>query len=225
MKKIMRFAGAVIIGALVLAGASVMASSSGPGISAEEALKSLMDGNKRYVDGKARGIMMHDQAARNKLVAGQKPYAIILSCSDSRVPPELVFDKGLGEIFVVRVAGNVVEKGAILGSIEYAAEHLGVPLVMVLGHEKCGAVKATVESKGHAEGNIGSIVAAIAPAIGRAKGADPEDVADANLDMVKENLTAVSPVLAKIVAEGRLKIVTGKYHMDHGDVVLRDGLK
>lgn len=225
MTKKMKLIGMIMTGALLLAGSTGMASSSGPGISAEAALKNLMDGNKRYVEGKMSGTKVCDLEARQKLVAGQHPYAIILACSDSRVPPELLFDEGLGEIFVVRVAGNVAEKGAVLGSVEYAAEHLGVPLVMVLGHEKCGAVKATVDSKGHAEGNIGSIVSAIGPAIGQAKGADAEAVADANLDLVKKNLTEGSPVLAKLVAEGKLKIVTGKYHLDHGDVILKDGLK
>lgn len=225
MRKRMKLIGMIMTGALLLAGATSMASSEGPGITAEAALKNLMEGNKRYVEGKMSGTKMCDLEARHKLVAGQKPYAIILSCSDSRVPPELVFDEGLGEIFVVRVAGNIATQGAVLGSIEYAAEHLGVPLVMVLGHEKCGAVKATVDSKGHAEGNIGGIVSAIAPALSQAKGAEAEDVADANLELVKKNLTAGSPVLAKLVEEGKLKIVTGKYHLDNGDVVIKDGLR
>lgn len=225
MKKIMKFTGAILVGALILAGSSSMASESGYGITAEAAMKNLMDGNKRYVDGKMSGIMACGKEVRNNLVTGQKPYAIILSCSDSRVPPELIFDEGLGEIFVVRVAGNVAEKGAVLGSVEYAAEHLKVPLLMILGHEKCGAVKATVDSKGHAEGNIGGIVSAIAPAIDQAKSAGAEDVADANLDLVKKNLTAGSPILAKLVADGKLKIVTAKYHIDHGDVIVKEGIK
>jgi len=90
------------------------------------------------------------------------------SCSDSRVPPEIIFDKGLGEIFVVRVAGNVLDP-VVLGSIEYAAEHLGSPLVMVLGHERCGAVTAAVDAKGKPEGNIGAIIKNIAPAVKQAK--------------------------------------------------------
>ncbi len=224
MKKAIGIAAAIFVATIFLCNPSSIASSSGPGMSADQALKNLMDGNKRYVDGKARGIMAHGREVRDRLVAGQKPYAVILSCSDSRVPPELIFDEGLGEIFVVRVAGNVAEKGAVLGSVEYAAEHLGVPLLMVLGHEKCGAVKATVDSQGHGEGNIGHIVSAIAPALARAKGAGAEAVADANLDIAKENLTAGSPVLAKLVSEGKLKIVTAKYHIDHGDVVLMKGL-
>ena len=225
MKKVIWLAVAILVGALFLCSSLSIASSSGPGISAEQALKNLMDGNKRYVDGKARGIMAHGQQVREGLVAGQKPYAVVLCCSDSRVPPELIFDEGLGEIFVVRVAGNLAEKGAVLGSVEYAAEHLGVPLLLVLGHEKCGAVKATVESQGHGEGNIGHIISGIAPALIKAKGTEAEAVADANLDIVKKNITAGSPVLAKLVSEGRLKIVTAKYHIDHGDVELRQGLK
>ena len=107
---------------------------------------------------------MCDLPTRTSLSKSQKPYAIILSCSDSRVPPELIFDKGLGEVFVVRVAGNIPDP-VVLGSIEYAAEHLGSPLVMVLGHERCGAVTATVDSKGKTTGsaNIDAIVKAIEP--------------------------------------------------------------
>lgn len=225
MKKTTGLTVAIFIGAFFLCGPFSMASSSGPNISAEQALKNLMDGNKRYVDGKVKGIMSHGREVRDELVTGQNPYAVVLSCSDSRVPPELIFDEGLGEIFVVRVAGNVAEKGAVLGSIEYAAEHLGVPLLMVLAHEKCGAVKATIDSRGRGEGNIGQIVSAIAPALARAKGGSAEAVADANLDIVTENLIAGSSVLAKLVSEGRLKIVTAKYHLDHGDVEIKKGLK
>ena len=192
--------------------------------SAAEALVKLQDGNKRYVESHMSGVTYCNKADREKLVAGQHPYAIILSCSDSRVPPELVFDEGLGEIFVVRVAGNIVDP-VVLGSIEYAAEHLGTPLIMIMGHEKCGAVKATLDSKGHAEGNIGAIVSGIAPALKTAKAQDAESVADANIALVKANLTAQSSLLAGLVKEGRVKIVTAKYHIDTGVVALIDGLK
>ena len=138
------------------------ASGGGAGVSADEALQRLLDGNGRYVQSKLGACAHSDAAAREKLARTQHPYAIILACSDSRVPPELVFDKSLGEIFVVRVAGNVADP-IILGSIEYAAEHLGSKLIMVLGHERCGAVTATVNNKGKPEGNIGAIISAIQP--------------------------------------------------------------
>jgi carbonic anhydrase len=198
-------------------------------ITPEQALQKLADGNQRYVQQQMTGVKLCAVGERQKLASSQAPFAIILSCSDSRVPPELIFDEGLGEIFVVRVAGNVVDP-IILGSIEYAAEHLGSPLIMVLGHERCGAVKATVESKGKAEGNIGAIVSAIAPALkGAPKNDDKaqyvEGVVAENIKLVKASLTPKSPVLAELAKEGKLKIVTAKYDLDDGKVTVIEGLK
>ncbi|NJC87423.1 MAG: carbonic anhydrase [Desulfuromonas sp.] len=198
-------------------------------ITPEQALQKLADGNQRYVQQQMTGTKLCALSERQKLAGSQAPYAIILSCSDSRVPPELIFDEGLGEIFVVRVAGNVVDP-IILGSIEYAAEHLGSPLVMVLGHERCGAVKATVETNGKAEGNIGSIVSAIAPALKASPKNDDkalfvEGVVNENIKLVKNSLTAKSKVLAELAKEGKLKIVTAKYDLDDGKVTVIDGLK
>lgn len=200
-----------------------------PKVTPEEALQKLVEGNQRYVQQQMTGIKLCAVGERQKLAGSQAPYAIILSCSDSRVPPELIFDEGLGEIFVVRVAGNIADP-VVLGSIEYAAEHLGSPLVMVLGHERCGAVKATVETGGKAEGNIGAIVTTIAPALnGAAKNDDKsryvENVVAENIKLVKESLTAKSPVLAELAKTGKLKIVTAKYDLDDGKVTLLDGLK
>jgi carbonic anhydrase len=137
---------------------------SGTSVSPDEALQKLMDGNKHFVENKLTNAAMSDSATRTSLAKFQKPYAIILTCSDSRVPPEIIFDKGLGEIFVIRVAGNIPDP-VVLGSIEYAAEHLGSPLVMVLGHERCGAVTATVDAKGKSTGsaNIDAIIKVIQP--------------------------------------------------------------
>jgi carbonic anhydrase len=117
-------------------------SDTGTGITADEALQKLMDGNRHYVEQQMTNQKKCSQSVRESLAKGQNPYAIILSCSDSRVPPEIIFDKALGEIFVVRVAGNVPDP-IVLGSIEYAEEHLGSPLIMVLGHERRGAVTAS----------------------------------------------------------------------------------
>ncbi len=229
MKKSFTAVGALAVGALCLG--SALASSPAPGITPEHSLTMLMDGNKRYVDNQMTGVKTCDIKSRKELSGSQTPYAIILSCSDSRVPPELIFDEGLGEIFVVRVAGNVVDP-VILGSIEYAAEHLGSPLVMVLGHERCGAVKATVDSKGKGEGNIGSIVKGIAPALKKAQAAQKpasqdkaefvEQVVNENIQLVKVNLTRQSPILAKLAKEGKLRIVTAKYDLDDGIVSLMD---
>jgi len=203
------------------------ASSAGAGISADEALQKLMDGNQRYVESKMGACSSSDATAREKLATSQHPYAIILSCSDSRVPPELIFDKALGEIFVVRVAGNVADP-IVLGSIEYAAEHLGSPLIMVLGHERCGAVTAAVDAKGKPEGNIGAIVKEIQPSAKKAKeikkGKSHEEVVDCavtvNVKSVAASLTKRSKVLAEQLKEGKIKIVAARYDLDDGKVTL-----
>lgn len=216
-----------IIVALVLTCAVAWASGSGPGMTADEALAKLMEGNQHYVAGGLTNQKMSDAATRQSLATGQKPYAIILSCSDSRVPPEIIFDKGLGEIFVVRVAGNVVDP-IVLGSIEYAVEHLGTPLVVVLGHERCGAVTAAVDAKGKSEGNIGAIVKAIKPAVAQArkemKGQDHavlvEAAIDRNIHEVVLNMMKKSPVIAEMAAAGKVRIVEAKYDLDDGKVNL-----
>jgi len=224
---------ATLVATVSVCAALALASGGGAGVTADEALQKLMDGNKRYVESKLNACGETTAAAREKLATGQKPYAIILSCSDSRVPPEIIFDKSLGEIFVVRVAGNVPNP-VVLGSIEYAADHLGSPLIMVLGHERCGAVKATVEAKGEAEGNIGAIVKAIAPALKKAKKDCPdckdcekkdpaklvECVVDENAKMVAAGLTKQSKVIGHLVKEGKVKIVSAKYDLDDGKVTL-----
>jgi len=188
---------------------------------ADEALKELKAGNERFVKGKAA---RHNQDLKRvkAVVAGQKPEAVILGCADSRVPPEVIFDEGIGDLFVVRVAGNIAEP-ATTGSIEYAAEHLGVPLIVVLGHHKCGAVKATAEAHGPAEGNIGEIVKELQPAVEAAR-AKPgkrglvDDAVHANVDVVKRQLTSESKVLEHLVHEGKVKIVTAVYDLDSGKV-------
>lgn len=211
---------------------------SGTDMSPDEALQKLMDGNKRYVENKLTNAAMSDSATRTSLAKSQKPYAIIFTCSDSRVPPEIIFDKGLGEIFVVRVAGNVPDP-VVLGSIEYAAEHLGSPLVMVLGHERCGAVTAAVDSKGKSTGspNIDAIVKVIGPNVkiaandcdackGEKKCAETkknefvECVIDANAKTVAASLTKKSKILKHLAEEKKIKIVAAKYDLDDGMVTL-----
>lgn len=188
---------------------------------APEALQELKQGNERFVKGKAAH---HNQSLERvkEVVAGQKPEAVILGCADSRVPPEVIFDEGIGDLFVVRVAGNISEP-ATTGSIEYAAEHLGVPLVVVLGHHRCGAIKATAEAHGPAEGNIGEIVKELQPAVAAAR-AKPgkeglvDDAVHANVALVAAQLLSESPVLRHLVHEGKVKIVTAVYDLETGKV-------
>lgn len=195
------------------------AAPSGP--SADAVLKELQAGNARFVAGTA----VHPDSSpvvRASLAKGQKPKAVILGCADSRVPPELVFDEGLGDLFVVRLAGNVTGPMGV-GSVEYAAEHLGVPLVVVLGHHACGAVSATVQAKGHAEGNLGEIVKAIEPAVEQAKASPAkeglvDDAVHVNARRTAASLTERSPVLKKLVAEGKVKIAVAVYDLATGNV-------
>lgn len=215
-----------------------LASAGAPAVSPDDALLKLMEGNQRYVANQLTGTKLSDPATRTSLAKSQKPYAIVLTCSDSRVPPEIIFDRGLGEIFVIRVAGNVPDP-IVLGSIEYAAEHLGSPLVMVLGHERCGAVKATVDAKGKSTGspNIDAIVKTVTPAVkkatrdceackGDAKCAETkkdefvECVVDANVKLVAASLTQKSKILKHLVEEKKVKIVAAKYDLDDGTVAL-----
>jgi carbonic anhydrase len=217
----------VVLAAALAATVGFAFASGGAGISADEALQKLMDGNQRFVESKMGACTSSDASAREKLARTQHPYAIILSCSDSRVPPELVFDKSLGEIFVIRVAGNVADP-IVLGSIEYATEHLGSQLIMVLGHERCGAVTATVNNKGKPEGNIGAIIKAIQPAAKKAKeiyhGKSTEELiecaVEVNAKAVAAGLTKKSKVLAEQLKEGKIKIVAAKYDLDDGKVTL-----
>jgi carbonic anhydrase len=188
---------------------------------ADEALAELKAGNARFAAGKAQSPT-RDLKRVKEVSAGQHPEAVILSCADSRVPPEVIFDEGIGDLFVVRVAGNVSEP-ATSGSIEYAAEHLHVPLIVVLGHKKCGAVKAAVEATGPVEGNIGEIVKELQPAVAAAR-ASPgkrglvDDAVYANADLVARQLLSESPLLTHLAHEGKIKIVTAVYDLDTGKV-------
>jgi carbonic anhydrase len=196
------------------------------GTAGDESLQKLMDGNKRYVSGDLAKKNIGDDR-RKELLKGQKPFAIVITCSDSRVPPELLFDQGLGDIFVIRVAGNVVDQ-IELGSIEYGAEHLNAPLLILLGHSKCGAVKATLETKGKAEGNIGAIVKKIAPAAKAAqkKGGTEEEILEAaikgNLGNVYKDLMSKSTIIPHLAKEGKLKIVAAEYSLATGQVEMVD---
>src|SRR3954447_25827088 len=198
--------------------------------SPDAALEQLMAGNERYVEGK--GVHKVDESVRRVALAEeQKPYAAILGCADSRVPPEVIFDQGLGDLFVVRIAGNTAEDPLVVGSVEYAAEHLGSILLMVLGHQGCGAVKAavaTVTEGAHQEGEIQSFVDPIVPVVKKTKRKKPkastetltEQSIQANVRHSVDELSHSEALLEHLVEEGKLKIVGGEYNFDSGKVEL-----
>jgi carbonic anhydrase len=189
--------------------------------SPDEAKKLLVEGNERFTTGKLANKDL-TSARRDELVKnGQHPFAVIVSCSDSRVPPELLFDQALGDLFVVRVAGNVISP-VELGSVEYAVEHLKAPLVVVLGHEKCGAVTAAVQG-GEMTDNIEAIVNKIKPAVDKAKsgGASGDDLIEKSADFNVENALAdisKSNVIKEAVEAKYLSLLGTKYDLDTGTV-------
>jgi carbonic anhydrase len=190
------------------------------GVGADEALARLVEGNKRFVDMKLTHPEQ-DIACRTALSKGQQPFAVVLGCSDSRVPPEVIFDQGLGDLFVVRVAGNVADDIGI-ASMEYAVEHLGSRLIVVLGHERCGAVTAAVGG-GEFPGHLPALMTALKPAVdkGKALGADPvEGAILANVELTAEQLRESKPILAELVEKGEVKIVGARYDLDTGAVEL-----
>jgi carbonic anhydrase len=204
--------------AIVISISFVFASSQQDG----DAFDKLMAGNKRFVTG---SLSQKDvgEARRKELAGGQHPFAIVVTCSDSRVAPEIIFDEGLGDIFVVRVAGNVLDPIS-LGSIEYAAEHLHAPLLVLMGHEQCGAVSAALDAKGEPEGNIGAIINKIIPAVkkAKAKGGSRDDMLNnairENVVLAYKDVRGKSPVLKHMIDKGELRVVAGVYHIASGEV-------
>jgi carbonic anhydrase len=180
----------------------------------DTALAKLLAGNQRFASQKVRqpnqGVFRLQEVAK-----GQKPFAAILGCADSRVPVEILFDRGLGDLFTVRVAGNVATPEEI-GSLEYAAL-LGTQIILVLGHERCGAVTAALANK-PAPGQIGSILEQIKPAILATKGRSGDPLKNAIIANVSNQITTLksSPVLAKLIEADKLKIVGGYYDLDTG---------
>ncbi|MBA3035016.1 MAG: carbonic anhydrase [Desulfobacterium sp.] len=205
---------------LVLFSTAALAMQTDTAVTGKEAQQKLLDGNKRYVNEKQTHI---NQTAKRRIevAKGQHPFAVVVCCSDSRVPPEILFDQGLGDLFVIRLAGNILNDEAI-GSIEYAVDHLDVQYIMVLGHERCGAVGATVQG-GEAPGHIGSLVKAIQPAVDKAK-SQPGDVLDnavrANVGMVVEQLKSSAPILNEFIKKGVLTVVGARYDLDDGAVAI-----
>lgn len=185
----------------------------------DAALKKLIEGNKRYIHSK---LQHPDQSIQRvkELAKAQHPFAAILGCSDSRVPPEVLFDQGLGDLFVVREIGNIVDNGT-LASLEYAVEHLGVSLIMVLGHESCGAVDAAIHN--NCRGHIASLVKLILPAVEQAKvmkGDLLENSIRLNIEKVVHQLTLSQPTLMEFVKKGKVRIIGGYYSLDTGEVKL-----
>jgi len=207
---------------LALGGAGLWAQQAAPDMPADSALAKLMAGNQRYMRHKAQHP--DESLARRKALEGtQHPFAVVLGCADSRVPPELLFDQGLGDLFVIRVAGNIVDD-AILGSIEYAVEHLGTKLIMVLGHEKCGAVTAAVEV-GAAAGHLTALVEAIRPVVAATANAPGDKVhlcVIANARSVARQIRQSEPVLKESGERKGLKVVAADYALDTGAVTLLD---
>jgi len=189
-------------------------------LNVKQSLKKLVDGNKRCVTCKQQNPRQ-DARRRKEVSKGQKPFAVVVGCSDSRIPPELIFDQGLGDLFVVRLAGNIVDALA-LGSIEYAVEHLGTKLVVVLGHGKCGAVTAAAQSP-DAPGHVGAIVKAIQPAVKKArklKGDLVDNAIRANVALVTSKIKSSKPILAEMAEKGEIEVVGAYYNIETGAVEL-----
>lgn len=198
------------------------------GPTAEQAWRLLAEGNARFVSGHQRHP--HESLRwRESLVDGQHPFAVVVGCADSRVPPELVFDEGLGDLFVIRAAGEVLDT-SVVGSVEYAVEHLGVPLVVVLGHENCGAVRAAIDvvrGAGSVSGDISTLVRAIEPAV-RATPPVPDAAAFLAACVAEQArrsallLPERSDIVGRAVAEHGVKVVAATYELHTGRVTRLD---
>ena len=185
---------------------------------AYQALEKLIAGNKRYVTERyAKPDIGYKK--RLALTHGQQPFAVILGCADSRIPPEIIFDQGLGDLFVVRTAGQVVDT-VVLGSLEYAVEHLAVRLLLILGHQDCGAVKAALAGA-EAPSHLCSILQAIVPAVENAKSRTGEllpNAIKANIDFTIDKLKSASPVLSKAITAKGLQIIGAIHNIQDGSV-------
>jgi carbonic anhydrase len=204
-------------------------------ISAREALERLREGNRLFASGVRSSDTLISQARRSELAVAQEPFAIILGCSDSRVPAEIVFDQGLGDLFVIRVAGNIVASSQI-GSVEFAAERFGTPLVVVLGHSRCGAVLATLEElmrpRENQSRNLRSIVDRIRPSVEALLATelrdDPEALVRhavrANVRVSANHLRDGSEVIEQLIQRDGLLVVGAEYCLETGVVDFFDGV-
>lgn len=203
--------------------------------SALEALQRLREGNRRFVDGMRRGVIHTDDVERSVMLDSQSPIAVVLGCSDSRVPVELVFNQGFGDLFVIRVAGNIVAPSQI-GSIEFAAEKFNIRLVVVLGHTRCGAVEATLDQlQRSTEGrsrNLRAIVDRIRPAISgllntelrKDKELLMQVAVRTNVSMSANFLRHGSTIIEQLIADERLLVVGAEYSLETGVVDFFDGV-
>jgi len=212
-----------LLGTIQFSGAADPVHSDQPSVAPPEAISKLKEGNGRYTN---ETLQHPGQTAerRTELKNTQYPFATIVSCSDSRVPPEIVFDQGLGDLFIVRVAGNVINDEG-LGSIEYSVDHLGTRLILVLGHQSCGAVKAareTIAAKGKAPGHIESLVTAIKPAVEATAKDDLDATIKANVKNVVQALRSSTPILKAEVDSGKIQVIGGYYSLDTGAVTFLD---
>jgi carbonic anhydrase len=204
-------------------------------ISARDALEALREGNSRFVADVRSSDTLASRTRRREVAAGQEPFAIILGCSDSRVPAEIVFDQGLGDLFVIRVAGNIVAPSQI-GSVEFAAERYGTRLVVVMGHSRCGAILATIEELGRRSEeqsrNLRSIVDRIRPSVeallGTQLGRDPDalvrQAVRANIRMSASHLRHGSEVLEQLIQNDGLLVVGAEYSLETGVFEFFDGV-
>lgn len=206
-------------------------------IPAPEALQRLRDGNRRFVsEAPERNDGFTGQARRAELATGQEPFAVILGCSDSRVPVEIVFDQGLGDLFVIRVAGNIVAPSQI-GSIEFAAELFGTRLVVVLGHSQCGAIKATLaalqqptpsEPSGHIYSIVDRVRPAVEPLLSTGLPHDPETLVKsavrANIRASADHLRNGSPLIERLIRDDGLLVIGAEYALETGVVDFFDGV-
>lgn len=194
------------------------------------ALQALLDGNRRWIEGRPTRVQ-HASERRAELASGQAPMATVFTCIDSRVAPEIVFDCGIGDLAVIRTGAHVLDQDVVQGSLEFSAQVLGTPLLLVMGHESCGAVRAAIdamtEDGGQASDGIGAIVAALRPAYDAARAAAARDQ-ELVEEMVREHsrLTAraiaVWPTVAPLIAEGALAVRAAHYSLHTGAVTLLD---
>lgn len=204
----------------VLAGVAI--SNAGPALaqstlSPEAALKALMDGNQRFAEDRLQSLNEDLAILKANTVEKQEPFAAILSCADSRVPVEFVFDQSIGQIFTVRVAGNIATP-EIIASLEYGVAVLGTKVLMVLGHGNCGAVKATIEGKA-VPGQISALYAPIQPAVDAA-GPNLDAAIDANAKIQASLISKSSPIIAGAIKEGKVRVVAARYDLASGRVSL-----
>jgi carbonic anhydrase len=204
-------------------------------ISAREGLARLREGNHRFASDVRSLETFASQARRRELAAGQKPFAIILGCSDSRVPAEIVFDQGLGDLFVIRVAGNIVASSQV-DSVEFAAARFGTRLVVVLGHSQCGAILATLEElqqpSGHQSRSLRSIVDRVRPSVERLLATDlrhdptalVQQAVRANIRASANHLRHGSAVLERLIVRDGLLVVGAEYSLETGSVCFFDGV-